>query len=70
MFVTHIAEASVDGNGKGLVDNGGIDGCRWSEREWEEGGRVPDDRGRYCLDEIVIKKDFEKPRNLPASWRE
>ena len=33
MFVRRIAEASVDEDGKGLVDNGGISGCWWSERE-------------------------------------
>ena len=38
MFVTHIAEAGVDGDGKSLVDNGKINGCWWSEREWGEGG--------------------------------
>jgi hypothetical protein len=38
MFVRRIAEASVDGNGKGLVDNGGISGCWWSEREMGKGG--------------------------------
>jgi hypothetical protein len=29
MFVTHIAEASVDGDGKGLVNKGGVNryGC-------------------------------------------
>ena len=37
MFVRRIAEASVDGDGKGLVDNWGIDGCWWSERESERG---------------------------------
>ena len=27
MFVTHIAEASGNGDGKSLVDNGGVNGC-------------------------------------------
>ena len=40
MFVRRIAEASVDGNGKGLVDKGGINGCWWSERERGLGGVV------------------------------
>ena len=38
MFVRRIAEASIDRDGKGLVDNGGINGCWWSEREWGERG--------------------------------
>ena len=33
MVARRIAEASVDGNGKGLVSKGGINGCWWSERE-------------------------------------
>ena len=33
MVARRIAEASVDGNGKGLVSKRGIDGCWWSERE-------------------------------------
>jgi len=41
VFVNHIAEASV--NGDGLVNNGGINGC-WSSEGWGgeegvEGGR-------------------------------
>lgn len=31
VFVNHIVEASVHGDG--LVNNGGINGCWWSERE-------------------------------------
>ena len=38
MFVRRIAEASVDGNGKGLANNGGINGCWWSEMERGLGG--------------------------------
>ena len=38
MFVTHIAEASGNGDGESLVDNGGISGCWWSERERGLGG--------------------------------
>ena len=45
MFVTHIAEASVDGDGKCLVNNGGINGCWWSERECGEGGGEGGRRG-------------------------
>ena len=41
MVARRIAEASVDGNGKGLVSEGGINGCWWSEREMGlVGGRV------------------------------
>ena len=51
MFVRRIAEASVDGDGKGLVDNGGISGCWWSEREmglgWGRGrSKGLDDEGK------------------------
>ena len=36
VFVNHIVEASVHGDG--LVNNGGINGCWWSEGGWGEGG--------------------------------
>jgi hypothetical protein len=36
VFVNHIVEASVHWDG--LVNNGGINGCWWSEGGWGEGG--------------------------------